>query len=90
MSWWFLALAWWFPHLLRLFPRLPKVSVKRFVEPLIVTFAGGDANEFNEPLAGYLWFAAACRFISTNLDDRRQHMLPGPARRGLVRLYEYA
>jgi hypothetical protein len=57
-----------YPHLVRMFG-LPEVAVKRFVEPIVVAFAGAVANPLNEPLGGYLMFAAVCLFISTNLDD---------------------
>jgi len=58
-----------FPHLLRLFRLLPEEAVKRFVEPFFVMCAGVVSYDFNEPLGGYLMFAAVCLFISTNLDD---------------------
>ena len=62
-----------YPHLLRLFPLLPEEAVKRFVEPFFVMCAGMAGRDYNEPLGGYLMFAAVCLFISTNLDDRWDH-----------------
>ena len=49
-----------YPRLMKLCPRLSEITVKRFIEPLLVFLGGVFTLQVNQPLGFYWMIAAAC------------------------------
>lgn len=62
------------PVLLRLFPRVSERGFKRFIEPVLVFFAGIYGIQFDTPVAVFTIIAAVLMHMNNQLSERREHI----------------
>jgi hypothetical protein len=57
------------PHLQRWLPRLSEVTIKRFIEPVLIFVLGTLVCLWNDPLGMYLILGAICLAVTVNLAE---------------------